>query len=1238
MARKSIKGYAEKNYYDNTRFSGGIVATNDPLNEGYFKHMVNFNISDTGSSVEPRKGFFTTTFKINDVIYTLSDKTIYFYDANLGRHIFIDFLQTIDSKTPLIISADFDIENKYLTNAELITKFDWETLKDYNINNYRDISFLQDKAELAIDEYSINKYIIKAEYNDDGSYLPIWVSFVYRKNGSTYEGVTYEADTLVMEYLKFSDTVSINMADRNLASDQSIIPDPIQYVCPSDKPPLDFIQQFPLIYVKDSEDKYLINTTKKLDRLKFIPYFQLGNAKEGYDWYYTYDIVSTELSVNNLDSNNKFESSIFNLKNNKSIDSVLYKDPNGEELNVWYYQYIKRLLQNNSFKIDHNEINYSLNTSTNEHKKEYSDYLSTCDIINKNKYLRSLDDNIIIYMFPKHNKSIWECKDFSDFKNVFNNVYTSENFIDGKYDGDFIFKKGLSLNSTPTTTSIYFSADYTLPLKFEADTYISSKYNSTKDFLDTIKFNFDTDKFMFYIVNTNNISTEYFSASDIGFQFIPQTCINSRIMAFKENSVLTFSQLTETLHELNCESYILKGFTTSMIFNIDYVCTLGFSDELYKMFPNIKTLTNGDKTKYYICTNLNPFEFDLIHKQEQFSNFIDYNNYRINITYNRLFKEYYDYTKVKDASDVNTLTESEIFLKSYEPIIQQNFYYSNGTYIPFSEILKGINISEETFEDYNLFDTGKIEGLTNQNIWYYKDVILFGDLYNITSPNALHQYLINNNYYSNGISIIFYIFQAPTIQKVQGDLKDDYYFDRTYLINSTSLKSNKQIVLSYTQPTTMIEKLTEEPKLIANADNSLVFRSTQGDHLVVYINNKVFISEANKQYYFKYTKMFEYPETVVKVIQYKDTLLVFTTQNLYSIYPIEVTENVQSGTDEEGNATYTQVTTIAYGNLPVLYNLLVNEKYKDAIQVYNQMVLFYSADGQMFMIKPTATIDDNTRFSIQYFNKNANDILLNYNYYMQERLKYYRYDDLIIDKDKVNIKVSVSLNYIKIFYCAPGIMTYILVYDIINNRYYAYDTLSFTNIKQLEFVPDGELYIVEYNEQLYFTQPYVIPNEVNSNVDRAFYNNFAAESIHSELDTGILNLNNHLKKRFRDLHIIYKNLDAQNIEFALDVFVDNVPIALSINTEIEIKNVGIIPTYNPSDIYSVTQLVNKSKVELMSNNNALFDFSEFNSSKILTHKVSIISRGKHIRNKLCFKSEGKFKIQGYGLIYKEHTV
>jgi hypothetical protein len=74
MARKAVQGYPEKSYYDNTRYLG-IVATTDPLNEGLFKHMVNFDVSDTGQSVTPREGFLTTTLKGQNII-SLSNNTI----------------------------------------------------------------------------------------------------------------------------------------------------------------------------------------------------------------------------------------------------------------------------------------------------------------------------------------------------------------------------------------------------------------------------------------------------------------------------------------------------------------------------------------------------------------------------------------------------------------------------------------------------------------------------------------------------------------------------------------------------------------------------------------------------------------------------------------------------------------------------------------------------------------------------------------------------------------------------------------------------------------------------------------------------------------------------------------------------------------------------------------------------------------------------------------------------------
>ena len=203
MARKSIKGYAEKNYYDNTRFSGGIVATNDPLNEGYFKHLVNFDISDTGQSLIPRKGFITTTFKKDDQVYAFSNESIYFYDESLGKYIFFD-----NSKGYI---CDFDLEENFLTNITEITNIDRSDINALSYRVYINTTY-GNKAIRVVDEYNVVSYIIKVSLtltsaNHRREIKPYWIKLFYRENASEYAGVSYEADTLVISYLDTNQVV-----------------------------------------------------------------------------------------------------------------------------------------------------------------------------------------------------------------------------------------------------------------------------------------------------------------------------------------------------------------------------------------------------------------------------------------------------------------------------------------------------------------------------------------------------------------------------------------------------------------------------------------------------------------------------------------------------------------------------------------------------------------------------------------------------------------------------------------------------------------------------------------------------------------------------------------------------------------------------------------------------------------------------------------------------------------------
>lgn len=1285
MARKSVKGYAEKNYYDNTKFTGGVVATNDPLNEGSFKHLVNFDIADTGQSLTPRKGFLTTALKYKqdgvDVEVALSDKTIYYFDANIGKWIFIDFT-VFDSKNlvPNMFKVEFDVNNKYISNVEKITNFSthnlnippWNNSKAPLVSNIlpKTYTISTNYAQSAIDEYNTTQYIIKVKYGNDSI---CWFTFSYRENESEYEGITYPADTLVLSCLDTKDVVDkVDTSQRNLASFESIIPDPMQTIYKDGEEPLGFIQQFPMIYIKDTNNKYLINNTQNIDGLTIIPNYYLKEIPDNvytytdevgatietkkYYWAYTYDIFSTSVDNEFLGKNIKHESNIYSLSDNSTLVGYDFNKFFDDK----YYDELSEILDSSSwdlfgtvYTLDYSEFMRTSNAFIYS-LLSYRDHLKHIDSLNVfdgilNGY--NIDHTVIIYIVPKIDETLFntiqmpsEMFDFTDSIDYLQTVWYSNNyytFPDERLvitNYPEITTRALNVDTSEytefegaTATDVYKECvDYYSIYKHykEADystiieSLISQPYISTTVMLERLSALADTC--YFYIQPLSNSKKDYRDIDAVGYNNIAQTAIHAQILSFP-NIGITFEELKTFIKDH--PEYIeicFKFFNRASIIRVegkmDYVLNNNYHRpaEINKLLPGVLTQTQN----YYIYYNVNNAytEFKEIPVSDHFVYDIPRSDALCNL---------FTVHSSSDNSSHIVLHPDDL---TYLPCLD---YFVNDLNNLYLNAIGVVLSDRRVLAEDSLFQI-------NNNILQAK---LQGDLYNKFKED---------NYFEQGIYIVFYLLQIPDKKYLTDKLPEFNSYTRNYFINTTTLVQSRIVSKSTIKPTTYVEYLTEEPTLIKNAKEDFIFRSTLGDHLVLWAENKLYISKESKQYYFPATGYsFSYPETIVKAIQYKDMILVFTTQNLYAVYLTEYVTTVQNGTDDQGNPKYVQQSTYEFATLPVLYNLMVDERYKDAIQVYNQMILFYSADGQMFLIKPTAAIDSNTRFSIQYFNKSVNDILLNYKDYMQERLNVYKVDKVITD---VKIKVSTSINFIKIFYTAPDIMTYILIYDIINNRYYVYDTLLFSNIVGLHFIPEGELYVVEDKNRIYFTLPYAQPNEPDNNVDIASYDNFSRNAIKSEIDTGVINLNNHLKKRFKDLHVIYKNLNATDLEFSLDTFIDDVPIITYLDSSLEIRNVSSHNTIVSEDYYNTLNLLSKNinsfssadynstkfvvhnTVDFLEDNTVLFNFTDYTSNKVITHRSNIVSKGKAIRTKMYFTSKGKYKIQGYGLVYKEHTV
>lgn len=1267
MARKAIRGYSEKSYYENSTFKG-IVATTDPLNEGNFAHMVNFDISDTGNSLKPRCGFLTTDFLLYtsegyDTLKLKADTTIYFYEPSIQKYIFVDFStfrftsEELGDYTYSLNAYAIEFVSKIVeghTNkhfiAERISNVDIDDLFSLFVLNEEDdyknmrlaltrTKFKQTLAEHITDSYLISKYIIKHAFNDYTPYT--WIEVYYRKEGSSYEDITYSDDTVVVSFVNTEDTVSIDPNNRNIASTKSIIPDPLQKIYPVDSKDLAY-NQFPFIYAKDNTTgKYLTTTSKDLD-ITLTPHFLLQDFSDSRVWGYTYSFLSTRADTN-LYSDTVWTSGLFDLKSNTNInnlyvnrlkeqlnklssfetnsdlvhleDLVSSLSPTNVAANYFYWMYSSALADVNYlqfFELMSLYRGYLVkDTTTNDVdfvKSPIDQYLNR---VNPSTYgyftSKYVSDSVLIYVVPK----------------IYNDPMQFHASVINGFDNLLSSLDNLFSLSYPYT---YYTYNHTHKLITALNNIGQMPMNELVQILQGI----DCSDLNFIITPLNNLQS-FFNTTKNGVSNI--NGLNTNLQYGLFSGILFTQDKPKTLTEL-C-TYLLENTHTNVIWkymqsgiNVQFLdgCEINLDDDLraHQVIPNIKkyktvTQENESDAIYYIYTADIPRDKDI--------ELYTVGNTVLNGTgsYARAtahLRQYF-FKLVDDVQADHNTANTVVSIPLIAPLVYNPDRTSTSSVITASRCLMDVqywiphNISTHT---------------SNPTHFEYTNNILTLDMYNSELSD-----LRNRQFFVNGVSLRFNII-ACTVPKTLYEYITTPYdlYNPEYLTNISTLYNTLTISLS-PYPTYIPEFLTEQPTDIRTSNKWCVFHSEQGDRLVTWIANKVYVSEANDYYYFKESNKYAYPEKVLKVIQFKNTLLVFTTINLYSIYPYEDTIMVESGKDDEGNTQYVQNKIIYYATLPVLYNLMLTEQYIDAIQVFNQMVLFYSADGQLFMIKPTATIDNDTKFTIQYFNKSVNDILLNYVDYMNNRLLVYGVQDLIQDKTQVKIKVQVNINHIKIFYMYKD-YTYILVYDVINNYFYVYDTMSFSNVDNILFTEDGDVYVtpttLNANEDyLFFTIKNYVPNEMDNNNDEAIYHNFVDTPILSELDTGVLNLNNHLKKRFRDLYTVYKNISSTYLNYEVETFIDDIPAQVVLGDSLTVKatEVNGEVSYN----YDCVEIKNTNDILKY---NALFDFSLFTSNKMLTYYTNIPCLGKQFRLRLRFNSKGVYKLQSYGITFKEHQI
>jgi hypothetical protein len=1354
MARKAIQGYPEKSYYDNTRYLG-MVATTDPLNEGLFKHLVNFDISDTGQSVQPRDGFITTTLNNNGLI-SLSNKTIIFKDNNVNQHLIYD----LNTNTSYIADVSaYKLTNKLLPITTLVTYIEWTTAVTFLINQVTFIKTYYDafsgtlaekyagtrdyirqylkiipdtKVNHIYDENGISKTLLRVEFvqpdpNNPNTILN-QVNFIlqmyYRKDAITLNGavvseyvpilgtnVLQNGNTLIFEIVDTFTHPTLGTTDRNLAVSKSIIPEVFQTLYTTNTRPSGHISNLGnFVYIYDNVLNYVNSFIYKNTNYNIKPYFtlnpayiDLNNAQGSTDkWAYRLEVFNTSVELNNTTKHTVFTS-----------PWIKYQGPLYRPEELFTNNRTSVISLGNTNKSDNHYLGARFiifvvpNTSVNTTSKVINNNGVITNFLPGKQYPtnnfqlpagETLTINDIQSKFDGWYNIVNNVKDLSTLRSAINSLKTNAYFYlynlnEAASTGTFkTFDDTFQSSATVGTNTfeIPSSEDDEYSVLLTADELLE-KVEQLGVFKTNYNVAFKLIPFASRdVINIDNTITSYTSdsrfATQIPYYYPGNPSGLLTVPVDRHVQDTTTGQVYKQTTTPTGNTYVTVGSTATPITSdfIEDAFYLDLRTNSYYRWDNptgktgVFTVINNPGTttvkyRWFFATiqYWQGYTANIVLRQNTFVN----NNFKFYKSINGFYSVETDLNKLSNNENPTLInfTSSNLFI--YNTVDQIPYYWNtnpnNIVEAPVNTIIQvdtqnnSSIFYRQTASPYgktwvqhatsNTTVTAFIKGRryfdtrTSKQYYWYNDNSYQGTLTEVEVNNNLNSL----GFFDKNLNGIIYMrpYQESEFLNENGQTKTFEELETLKLVwNSTSLTQTFNLNYGYDDLTvTYIEKqLTKEPIDISYSTALDVFEDSQ---LLTWRNNVLYISEPGRYYWFKATKKIEFAEEIVKALQYKTIILVFTTQHLYAVYRVETTV---TQLNPATNQIEQNVTGVAWLKQIVLYNLLVSKQYADVIQIFNQMVLFYSQDGQLFMIRPSTTIDDQTRFSIQYFNKAVNDVLINYHEYMNERLATYNKSERVT-KDQVKIKALVSINYIKIFYYVPGVITYMLIYDVLNNRYYAYDTLTFTDVYDKLFIESGELYLTEHNTKVYFSMPYVEQNVKDNYTDMTVVNGFKKEGINCLIDTGNLNLNNHLHKRFRDLHVMFKNLNSSNLLFNLETNIDDIIAKPFYDTQLKVKDINGISYFvpvtkaNQNDLIELVDINQISETatdavkysltnNLFENNNVLMDFSEYTSSKLLTHRTSILGLGKIFRLKLQFISKGLYKLQHFGIIYKERRI
>jgi hypothetical protein len=1294
MPRRALKGYPDKQIYRVERFGRGVVSTNDPLSEGSFNSLVNFKISNNGTSIENRNPFLTIPFlDLNNREVKISQNSFLFTLNTDTEHGFIlDMNQTIKSNPFRAIFLKKDI-----------------TLNNQNL-------YVIDGDTFIVDDVRYRLAYIDTPELEDMTYKPI--------HNLEFKNMGQESKFFTQNFLKKSNTtISI-----------------IQFDFQSEKTD-QFGREIVFVFRKEENNSYtLLNSELLKEGLAmffntngfikkevefFIPStvsiegtpFNFFNVFfNSYDKYheekrnhFAYGTIYTETKIKLLSFNSNavsiYTKPIIH-KFKKEID--LKKNSNGVFFKriVSSFEVNETAIKKDLEKISDENLKYKLvNTEfTTVNGKYREQYINFHAEVSNNfgiPLYRGLME--LTYSAADYDFGIKETFFFTTYKkpevhteiqdviNMKPNLYSDLSIIPETLMFERANVKGYN-NPSVNAALLGIELDKKLETTFAKDDEKKMFYfNTNRMFFE------DIEKFklipFFKAPEITGRKKQYMYRWDLvnlkEVDVSKDVDVEKAKLFFRTawtklnknpfNPLINLSENSERKKKLAInkdsllgvdELYMIQAFHTPTVISDDSELDLEFLYdkptnpkksliELQSIFEsyinnpnteleNIKALIKNGTTIDYASI------FGIIPSQE-LPHFFEIDGYPFAIK------------KVKNVVDVLskiTRTNEKATLSLDQEVEQKNKFLTRA------EVQEIFNQENKKIGFLFCPLDVKFEGTKiNKKIsvaWKTAGVTFDLNKPKVSFPvsidfNTIDKEILDiRDFFQDGIQATFYLYNYEEDEDLI--FEDTFYDTVAYKKSTPTYFYRGGEDFNYKIEDFISERLDQESFAIKYCNHLTTFE----DRVLVYGNprfkNTVFLSEEGSPYYFPLVNSFEFDFEIVHIQNFKTILLVFTSNDIWVIYK-EMYKN------EFGEILFN------WKSKKILYNISTEEKNKASIKNLTRYITLIS-NNVLYLIKPSTFIGDDTEFSLTVLSQAIEPILKNPIEKINERLFYY---GVFKKAESYKMNLRASDNLITIFFNSvvdQNEYTLMLIYDVLNNRWYEEDTCSFgypQQIYSLDSTVKNEM-LTNLNGEIQMTfQTDKYSNLMLNEYGESYYdlNKNKDFDIKYFIDTGYMKLSDHLRKRFKHLQINIKNIDSKTILFNYDFTVDDIqfetPLEISYTTndsseiievttikQIELKikemklNVSktLIEKRVIEEIKQINELISKDdemslelKRKLISNigtfDSFLLDFSNLETGDIMTVRNNLLGRGRLPRLKMSFSAKNKFYILAFGITYTE---